>query len=202
MKKTNNSKTLSTEELIALRKKIKSYKPEFIRHDGHKKMRLAKVWRKPRGIHNKVREHRRGYVRNLTPGYGSPLAVKGFHPKGLFPILITHIAQLKTLDKTRQGVIVSAKVGSRKKLLILQEAEKLHLKILNLDPAKFKMKIEVQHKEQQELKKQLEEKKKQTEKTLEKKAGKAEEKKEETADEKEKKEQERREAEKVMIHKK
>ena len=211
MKKTasiSGSKKLtrSKEELLALRKKIKSYKPNFIRHDGHKKMRLEKVWRKPRGLHNKVREHRRGYVRNLTPGYGSPLGVKGLHPSGLRSVLITHVSQLKDLDKVNDGLMVSAQMGARKKLLVLQEAQKLQLKVLNLDPVKYKTAIEQKRKDHQELKKQLEEKKKQSEKALEKKAEakKVEDKKStaESVDVDEKKEQERREAEKVIIHKK
>ena len=45
---------MELKEELELRKKIKSKKPDFIRQDFHKK-RLKKKWKRPRGLHSKVR---------------------------------------------------------------------------------------------------------------------------------------------------
>ncbi len=202
MKKTTTSKPADLQALLALRKKIKADKPDFIRQDAHKKLRLAKNWRKPKGLHSKVRENRRGYVSNLKRGFGSPVAVKGLHHSGLQPVLVTHLAQLARMDKTKQGIVLSGRVGARKKMAILKEAEIQKVKVLNIDPVKYKAKVEERLQERKKLQAQYEEKKKQAEKAVEKKVEKKEEKTEKPVDEKEKKEQERREAEKVLTQKK
>ncbi len=201
MKKTTTPKSTSIQELLALRKQIKSDKPDFIRQDYHKKLRLAKNWRKPKGLHSKVRENRRGYVSRLKRGYGSPAAVKGLHPNGLQPVLVTHLGQLKKMDKAKQGMILSGKLGAHKKLALIQEAEKLNIQILNIDPTKYRTKVAEQLKERQQIHKRYEEKKKQAEKAPDKKEE-TDKKEEKTLDDKERKEKERREAEKVLTQKK
>ncbi|MEK6963455.1 MAG: 50S ribosomal protein L32e [Nanoarchaeota archaeon] len=201
MKKTNPSKSASLQELLALRKQIKTDKPDFIRQDYHKKLRLAKNWRKPKGLHSKVRENRRGYVSRLKRGYGSPVAVKGLHHSGLEPILVTHLGQLKKMDKAKQGIVFSGKLGAHKKITLIQEAEKAGIKVLNLDPVKYKVKVTERLKERQQFHQKYEEKKEQAKKVLDKKVE-ADKKEEKIVDDKEKKENERREAEKVLTQKK
>lgn len=201
MKKSTTSKPASLQELLALRKKIKNIKPDFIRQDAHKKLRLAKNWRKPKGLHSKVRENRRGYVSRLKRGYGSPVAVKGLHHSGLKPVLVTHLAQLKKMDKAKQGIFLSGRMGAHKKLVVIQEAEKAGIKILNIDATKYKTKVAEQLKARKEDHKQVETKKEEAKKTLDKKEE-SEKKEEKAVDEKDKKEHERREAEKVLTQKK
>ena len=46
------------QRLLELRKRIKRKKPEFIRQDAHKKKSLESKWRKPKGLHSKMREKR------------------------------------------------------------------------------------------------------------------------------------------------
>ena len=49
------NKMAETKKLLELRKKIKGKKPNFIRQDAHKHKRLARKWRKPKGIQSKMR---------------------------------------------------------------------------------------------------------------------------------------------------
>jgi large subunit ribosomal protein L32e len=55
----------------------------FQRRGIHEKQRLADVWRKPKGRHNKLRRQIKAKGPLPRPGYGSPAAVRGLHPCGL-----------------------------------------------------------------------------------------------------------------------
>ena len=72
-----------TQQLIELRKAIKEKKPIFIRQDNPKRKKLSYKWRKPKGIHSKIRHHFKGRRKMPSPGYKSPAAVRGFHSSGL-----------------------------------------------------------------------------------------------------------------------
>ncbi|NYT08685.1 MAG: 50S ribosomal protein L32e, partial [Methanosarcinales archaeon] len=68
------------ERLMRVRSRQKSKKPEFNFHDSHKKKKLSSSWRKPRGLHNKLRQQIAAKGMLVRPGFGSPKAVKGYHP--------------------------------------------------------------------------------------------------------------------------
>ena len=40
-------------DLLKLRKRIKKKKPRFVRQDSHKKPKLKKKWKKPKGLQSK-----------------------------------------------------------------------------------------------------------------------------------------------------
>ena len=63
--------------LLILRKKMKAKKPHFNREDCHKIMALPIGWRKPNGLHSKMRHRYRGQPAMVEPGWGSPRVVKG-----------------------------------------------------------------------------------------------------------------------------
>ena len=65
--------------LLQVRKELKERKPEFIRQDNPKRKKLNYKWRKPKGIHSKMRHNRRGKRGSPSPGYGSPNEIKGYH---------------------------------------------------------------------------------------------------------------------------
>lgn len=189
-------------KLLAVRKTIKSKKPEFIQQDYHKKKRLSKKWKRPTGLHSKMRHQFKGYNRRVKQGWRSPLAVRGFHGKGVEPVLVSNLSDLLNVKKD-QGIIVSGKVGLKKRIDILKKAEELKLLILNLKSESIMAKAESMKKQKDEEKKQKSEKKK---KTLEESLKKAEKKQKEksVAEEKnakEKKAEEKKEKDEVLIHK-
>ena len=98
--------------LIRLRGGVR---PRFQRRGIHEKKRLADVWRKPKGRHNKLRRQIRAKGPLPRPGYGSPAAGRGLHPCGLEDILVATEADLEGLKPKIHAVRISAGVGMRKR---------------------------------------------------------------------------------------
>ena len=159
--------------LIELKKKQKKKKPNFIRQESLRK-RLKNKWRRPKGIHSKIRLREAGKRARVSIGYGTPKNLRGLHKEGLKYI---RISNLKDVDNLKENqIIVLAKIGGKKKQQILKEIIKRKLKISNLDPKKFLEKYENKRKEKKQ--KRAERAKKKSEKDKKKK--KDEEKKKET----------------------
>jgi large subunit ribosomal protein L32e len=170
-------------------------------HDSHKKSSLKKRWRRPKGLHNKVRLGKKGYRKKLQKGYGSPKQVKGLHPTGLKPKLVSRVEELKQVEKD-EGVIIAAGIGNKRRIEIVNQALKDNIKILNLDPEAFLKKVESEKKKRQEKAKEKEAKAKQKEKEAETRKGVEEKvKKEEELTDEEKKKKEKQEKDKLLTKK-
>jgi len=117
------------EKLLKIRARQKAKKPDFNRHDSHKKKRLPISWRKPVGLHNKLRSGIAAKGRLVRPGYGSPKSVRGFHPSGFRELLVCNIQDLE--NASGYAVRISGSVGMKKRLEIQAKAKELSLKILN-----------------------------------------------------------------------
>jgi len=202
MKKTSNTK-----ELLEKRRQLKKKKPLFRRKEIYRKKRLAVKWRRARGLDNKQRLHKRGAPLWINIGYKSPAAVRGLHKSGLIPVVVYNIHQLASLSK-EQGIIISAKVGNKKRQALISEAQKKGLVLLNLDAEKTIEKIQTELKQRQEERRNrmLEEKDKEKKKSIEEKVKKEEPKKEESAEDKkeeisdeEKKKLEKEEKDRLLI---
>jgi len=195
---------MKNEKLLEVRKYIKSRKPEFIRQDAHKKPRLSRSsWRKPKGLHSKIREQRKGRRRLPEQGYRSPIEVRGMHNSGVFPIVVNSFTDIVNLskqfpDKNSVGVIVGS-VGKKKKVELIEKILSMKLKILNVkNPEKFvegiKSQFAARVKEKKEKSAEKEKKKKDKE-----------DKKKDTIEEKvsdeEKKDAEKKEMDKVVSQK-
>jgi large subunit ribosomal protein L32e len=103
----------------------------FQRRGIHEKKRLADVWRKPKGRHNKLRRQIKAKGPLPRPGYGSPAAVRGLHPCGLSDVLVHNEAMLLPLDPEIHAVRIAAGVGRKKKAEIQKKAMDAGLKVLN-----------------------------------------------------------------------
>jgi large subunit ribosomal protein L32e len=117
--------------LIRVRNGIR---PRFQRRGIHDKKRLADVWRKPKGRHNKLRRQIRAKGPLPRPGYGSPARVRGLHPCGLLDMLVHNEGMIASLDPEVHAVRIAARVGKRKKMEIQRKAEDAGLKVLNPRP--------------------------------------------------------------------
>ena len=124
-------------KLLKLRKKKKAKKPDFIRQEGYRKVKLKDVWRRPRGRHSKLRKGLKTRGKKPSLGFGSPKAVKGMTKNGFIPVHISNIEELKKIDKKTEIVIIRSNVGKKKRLEIAQEAEKLNVNISNAYRAKL-----------------------------------------------------------------
>ncbi|MBI2559429.1 50S ribosomal protein L32e [Candidatus Woesearchaeota archaeon] len=119
--------------LLELRNKIKDKKPDFIRQDNPKRMKLNYKWRKPKGIHSKIRHHFKGRRKMPSPGYKSPIEVRGLHSSGLKIVRVFSLGGISKIKNGAEGMVISRSVGSKKRLELLKKAKELNITILNLN---------------------------------------------------------------------
>ncbi len=119
------------DRLIKVRKRQKSKKPSFRRHDSHKKKKLDESWRRPRGLHNKLRKRIAAKGAIVQAGYSSPKEVKGLHPSGYEEVLVHRPKDVEGVDVANQAIRIGSSVGTRKRLDIEKKAEELDIKVLN-----------------------------------------------------------------------
>ncbi len=171
-----------SKKLLEIRNSLKRKKPVFIRQESHKKKKLEQSWRKPRGIHSKLRRMLRGNRARVEPGWGSPAAAKGLSKDGLRKIIVNNPKELSGLDAKADGVVIASSVGMKKRVEIVKKAKELGLRVLSQDSEKFLESFEKMQKEKQEKKakaaKEKEEKKKEKEEKAAKKEKEEKEKKE------------------------
>jgi large subunit ribosomal protein L32e len=154
-----------SQDLIDLRNRINKKRRNFFKQGIHKKKRLEKKWKFPRGCDSKIAIERKGYCKRVKPGYRGPAEVRGLSRQGLNIVNVSNIKDIKNINKS-EDIICIAHVGTRNKIEIVKECVKQGLKILNLkDPAKFLADVENFMKQ----KKQEKEQKAKTEKAAEKK---------------------------------
>jgi large subunit ribosomal protein L32e len=138
--------TEHTKRLLRVRK---SKSARFKRDGAGKKAKLADSWRRPRGLHNKQRKHKKAKGRHPGPGYGSPIAVRGMHPCGLFEIRVFNVLDLDDADSNIHAIRIAATVGNKKREQIQIEAEKRGLRILNYKDASHKRRESTEEPEEQ-----------------------------------------------------
>ncbi len=122
----------SIKQLLEIRKKIKCKKPHFIRRDTNRKKRLKKNWRKPTGLHSKLRGRFSGRAKRVSRGYRSPEEVRGMHKSGLQQHAISSPGEFERLDAKKIGLVVSSAVGDKKRIAILKRAKELGFEVLNI----------------------------------------------------------------------
>ncbi|MBS3105636.1 50S ribosomal protein L32e [Candidatus Woesearchaeota archaeon] len=124
---------MSIQNLLEIRKEIKERKPDFIRQDNPKRMKVNDKWRKPKGIHSKIRHKFKGRRKMPSPGYKSPAEVKGLHSSGLEIVNVHSIGELKKINRDKEGIIVAKATGMKKRLEVFKKAKELNINILNLN---------------------------------------------------------------------
>lgn len=172
---------------LAVRNSLKRRKPSFIRQDAHKRKRLGLKWRRPRGIHSKMREQQKG--RRVSPriGFGAPRDVRGLTREGFVPIMVV---RPEDLDKVQQPFTIAHTVGLKKRVAIVKIAVEKKLRILNIkDPQAFLSSVEQLMKDRQQKKSSRVSAKKKTQEES-KKVAEKQVKKEESVEEKEQREKE------------
>jgi len=120
-----------TKTLLAKRDEIESRRPAFLRQEWFRFSRLGEKWRKPRGIHSKMRRHYGYRPPIVSIGYRGPKDVRGYHPSGFMEVMVHNPAQLEKLDPKTQAARVGGTVGFKKKLAIEKRADELGIRVLN-----------------------------------------------------------------------
>ena len=95
------------------------------------KKQLSDSWRRPRGLQSKQRLQKKAKGAHPTPGYGSPVAVRGFHPSGFEDILVHNLMELEGLNSATQAVRIAGAVGMKKREQMQARIVELGLRLLN-----------------------------------------------------------------------
>ena len=207
LQKNQVTNKMANQKMLELRYQIRKKRPKFQKSDAHKKVRVSFKYKKPRGLQNKVRLNKRGYRIKVKKGFRSPKEVRNLDRSGLISVLVSRIQELSTLDKKTSGIIISGRVGDKNRLLIIEEANKLGLSILNLDAEKKSKEIKESLEKRRAKKKKAEEEQKakkkaeeaEKKKSIDQKVKKEE--KEQAETDEEKKKQEKKEKDKILTTK-
>lgn len=112
-------------------RELKLKRPEFVRQESWRYVRVKPNWRRPKGKDSKMRLQVKGWPPLVKIGYRTPKDYRNLHPSGYKEVLVYRPEDLQGLNPEIHAIRIASSVGMRKKLLIVEKARKLGLKILN-----------------------------------------------------------------------
>jgi len=121
----------ATKRMLNIKSDIDKRRPKFRRQEWFRYKRLGTKWRKPRGLHSKMRVNRKYRPKVVSIGFRSPKAVRDLHPSGFKEVLVHNPRDLKDLDPKTQAIRIGHSVGTRKRQEIIKAADKMELRVLN-----------------------------------------------------------------------
>ncbi|MFO7872710.1 MAG: 50S ribosomal protein L32e [Candidatus Undinarchaeales archaeon] len=131
MTKKKKSENKKIEVRKELRSKLKKKKPNFRRQNYRHYKAVQGSWRKPRGIHNKLKKYHGGKGKVPSIGYRTPSIVRGLHPSGYEEVLVHDPNKIDKIDPETQAIKIGSSVGGKKREIILKKADKKNIKVLN-----------------------------------------------------------------------
>ena len=116
-----------------MRRALDSRRPIFGRQAANRYYRIGRdgAWRRPRGLQSKQRRHYGYRPRIVRVGYRSPARVRGLVPSGFKPILVRTSTDLAAIDARTEAAVIARTVGTRRRLVLEEEARKLGIRVLN-----------------------------------------------------------------------
>ena len=124
---------LSDEDADALAKRalISGRRPAFKRQEWFRYSKLGEKWRKPKGIHSKMKRCLKRRPPMVDIGYRGPKSVRNLHPSGFEEVLIYNVEGLEGIDPKKQAVRIGGTVGTKKRMAIEDRADELGIRVLN-----------------------------------------------------------------------
>jgi large subunit ribosomal protein L32e len=114
--------------------------PKFLRHTAHKYSKLGlrrkkkKIWRRPTGRDNKMREKRRGHPAVVSIGYSTAKKTRG-NIMEKTPVMVRNVQDLQRVQKNQIAMLSG--IGKKKKIEIAKKAKELKIEIYMLNIEKF-----------------------------------------------------------------
>lgn len=116
---------------LRLRSEKSGSRPSFKRQEWFRYVRLGDSWRRPRGLHSKMRRGVKYRVNLVSTGYRGPKAVRGLHPSGFQEVMVYRVEDLEGVDPKKQAARIGHSVGSRKREKIEKIADEKGIRVLN-----------------------------------------------------------------------
>ena len=131
---------LSEEQIDALAKRavISGNRPAFKRQEWFRYQKLGESWRRPKGIHSKMRRGMKRRPPMVEIGYRGPALVRDLHPSGFEEVLVYNVEGLENIDPTTQAARIGGTVGVKKRITIENRAKELGIRVLNKMPTETK----------------------------------------------------------------
>jgi large subunit ribosomal protein L32e len=106
-------------------------RPRFVREESWRYKRVKEAWRAPHGKTSRVRRSKKGWPAVVKIGYSHDKTIRGIHPSGLRDVRVWRPEDLKNIDPKTQVARIAHTVGESKRVLIIEEAKKINVRILN-----------------------------------------------------------------------
>jgi len=110
---------------MKLRKAKKQKQPKFIRQEGHRYKKLGMKWRKPRGMHSKMRIGKIYRQNIVSIGYRGPKKARYLHPSGFKEVLVHNLKEVEAVDPVTEAIRIAHGVGTKKREAIEERVQEL-----------------------------------------------------------------------------
>ena len=120
-----------TVENLAKRAVISGRRPAFKRQEWFRYSKLGEKWRKPKGIHSKMKRQLKRRPPMVDIGYRGPASVRNLHPSGFEEVMVYNVDGLESVNPKTQAVRIGGTVGTKKRMAIEERADELGIRILN-----------------------------------------------------------------------
>ena len=120
-----------TQRDLGRRNEKNKSRPEFKRQNWFRYKRLGDKWRRPRGIHSKMRRHFKYRISVVQPGFRGPANVRGLHPSGFEEVRINTPKEVENVDPKTQAIRIARTVGDKKREVIVEKADELGIRVFN-----------------------------------------------------------------------
>lgn len=121
----------ATADALAKRAMISGRRPAFKRQEWFRYSKLGENWRKPKGIHSKMKRQLKRRPPMVDIGYRGPAAARDLHPSGFEEVLVYNVDGLEGIDPKKQAVRIGGTVGTKKRMAIEDRADELGIRVLN-----------------------------------------------------------------------
>lgn len=120
-----------TKDNLAKRNRMSHKRPAFKRQNWFRYKRLGDKWRRPRGIHSKMRRHFKYRIPVVRSGFRGPASVRGLHPSGFEEVLVNNLKEVDNVDAKTQAIRIASTVGDKKREMIVTKADELGIRVFN-----------------------------------------------------------------------
>ena len=120
-----------TADALAKRAVISGRRPAFKRQEWFRYSKLGESWRRPKGIHSKMKRNLKRRPPVVDIGFRGPAEVRGLHPSGFEEVMVYNVEGLEGIDPKAQAVRIGGTVGTKKRIDIQERADELGIRVLN-----------------------------------------------------------------------